>query len=180
MCHLQNHPPNHPAEPPTEPPVDPPVGDPLENAIANGDFAEDLVGWVDESSLSATASVAESGGNRQAQLQPTNEGTARISQEVAVEGGTDYQLTGEIFSAEGAYGYLGVKGFDGKWSEVTAGDNVSGQYTVSFTTAAETQFVTVYAQAYKQQTGLVGLDAIQLLPAGSVPPAEPPVEPPDR
>lgn len=148
------------------------------DTIANGDFSEDLTGWIEESSLSATASVAEVDGNRQAQLQPTNEGTARISQEVAVEGGTDYQLTGQIFSAEGAYGYLGVKGFDGKWSEVTAGDNVSGQYTVSFTTAAQTQFVTVYAQAYKQQTGLVGLDAIQLVPAGSVPPAEPPTDPP--
>ena len=105
-------------------------------------------------------------------------------QQVAVEGGTEYQLTGQIFSADGAYGYLGVKGFDGKWSDVTAGDNVSGQYTVSFTTAADAEFVTIYAQAYKQQNGSVGLDAVQLLPAGSelphdpaAPPAETPAEP---
>jgi len=151
----------------------------LTTTLANGDFSAGLSGWTNESSLSATASVAEVSGNRQAILQPTQEATARISQQVAVEGNTDYQLTGHIFSHDGSYGYLGVKGFDGKWSEVTAGDNASGQYTVSFTTAAETQFVTVYAQAYRQQTGAIGLDAIQLLPAGSEPPADPPAtEPP--
>ena len=156
------------------------------DTLANGDFSAGFSGWVEESSLTASASVAEVNGNPQVILQPTQEGTARISQQVAVEGGTEYQLTGQIVSEDGAYGYLGVKGFDGKWSEVSEGDNVSGQYTVSFTTAADAEFVTVYAQAYKQQTGSVGLDAVQLLPAGSelplppaaTPPEEPPVDPP--
>ncbi|MEC8338177.1 MAG: glycoside hydrolase family 16 protein [Planctomycetota bacterium] len=155
------------------------------DALANGDFSAGLSGWVEESSVTASATVTEVNGNPQLILQPTEEGTARISQQVAVEGGTEYQLTGQIFSADGAYGYLGVKGFDGKWSEVSAGDNVSGQYTVSFTTAADAEFVTIYAQAYKQQNGSVGLDAVQLLPADSElpsdpvePPAETPAEPP--
>ena len=121
------------------------------DTLANGDFSAGLSGWVEESSVAASATVTEVNGNPQLILQPTEEGTARISQQVAVEGGTEYQLTGQIFSADGAYGYLGVKGFDGKWSEVSAGDNVSGQYTVSFTTAADAEFVTIYAQAYKQQ-----------------------------
>jgi hypothetical protein len=148
--------------------------------LANGDFSAGLSGWTNESSLAATASVTEVGGNPQAILQPTAEATARISQQVAVAGNTDYQLSGQIVSEEGAYGYFGVKGFDGKWSEVTAGDNVSGEYTVAFTTAADTAFVTVYAQAYRQQTGAIGLDAIRLVPAASEPPVtEPPVtEPP--
>ena len=169
-----------PTEPPaTEPPAEPPEdGDTAENTIQNGDFSEALSNWVEESSVTASATVAEVNGNPQVILQPTQEGTARISQQVAVEGGTDYRLTGQIVSEDGAYGYLGVKGFDGKWSEVSAGDNVSGQYTVSFTTAADAEFVTVYAQAYKQQTGSVGLDAVQLLPAGSEPPTAPPAEPP--
>ena len=169
-------------EPPaSEPPAsEPPVSEPGANALANGDFSTGLSGWTNESSLAATASVAEVGGNPQAILQPTSEATARISQQVAVAGNTDYQLSGQIVSEEGAYGYFGVKGFDGKWSEVTAGDNVSGEYTVAFTTAADTEFVTVYAQAYRQQTGAIGLDAIRLVPAATEPPAtEPPVtEPP--
>ncbi len=177
-----------PVEPIT-PPVDPPASElpaqppanGTENTLANGDFSAGLSGWVEESSVTASATVAEVNGNPQLILQPTEEGTARISQQVAVEGDTEYQLTGQIFSADGAYGYLGVKGFDGKWSEVSAGDNVSGQYTVSFTTAADAEFVTIYAQAYKQQAGSVGLDAVQLLPADSelpVEPITPPVDPP--
>ncbi len=152
------------------------------DTLANGDFSAGLSNWTEESSLTASASVAEIDGNPQAILQPTGEGTARISQQVAVEGGTDYELTGQIFSEHGAYGYLGAKGFDGKWSEVSVGDNVSGQYTVSFTTAPDAEFVTIYAQAYKQQSGAVGLDAVRLLPAGSEIPAEPetPIVPPEN
>ncbi|MEE2781701.1 MAG: hypothetical protein VX431_05835, partial [Planctomycetota bacterium] len=165
-----------PAEPPTDPPTDPPSVEPTENSVSNGDFTAGLSDWVDESSLTATASAAVVEGNPQALLQPTAEGTARISQQVAVEGGQEYQLTGQIISAGGAYGYLGVKGFDGKWSESTAGDNVSGNYNIAFTTAEGTEFVTVYAQAYKQQTGSIRIDAVSLVPAGSVPPAAPPVD----
>ncbi|MDG2381463.1 MAG: glycoside hydrolase family 16 protein [Pirellulaceae bacterium] len=157
---------------------DPPVNDPVDNAVSNGDFSQDLIGWVDDSSLSASASITEVSGNPQLRLQPTSEGTASISQRVSVEGSTDYRLSGQIFSEEGVYGYFGVKGFDGKWSEVTVGDNVSGEYSLSFTTAADTQFVTLFAQAYKQQIGSVGVDAIYLVPAELAPPTDPPVSDP--
>ena len=123
------------------------------DTIANGDFSTDLSHWVNETSLPASVSVDEIDGNPRAILRPAQDGTARISQQIAVEGDTEYQLKGQIFSEEGVYAYLGVKGFDGKWSELTAGDNRSGEYTVRFTTASDAQLVTVYAQAYKRDFG---------------------------
>ncbi|MEE2781153.1 MAG: hypothetical protein VX431_03035, partial [Planctomycetota bacterium] len=166
-----------PSEPPSsDPPADLPSSEPGGNSVSNGDFTDGLTDWVDESSLTATARIALADENPQALLQPTAEGTARISQQVPVEGGKDYQLIGRIISDGAAYGYLGVKGFDGKWSESTAGDNVSGNYNIPFTTAEGTEFVTVYAQAYKQQIGSIRIDAVSLVPAGSVPPAAPPVD----
>ncbi len=165
---------------PTDPPVtDPPVTDPAGvNVVSNGGFSQNFDDWVDGSSLSAIASIAEVSGDPQLQLQPTFDGTAYVSQRVSVTGDTDYQLSGQIFSEEGVYGYLGVKGFDGKWSEVSAGDNVSGAYTLRFTTAADTQFVTLFAQAYKQQTGRVGIDEVYLAPVDLEPPTDPPVTDP--
>ena len=58
------------------------------DTLANGDFSAGLSGWVEESSVAASATVTEVNGNPQLILQPTEEGTARISQQVAVEGGT--------------------------------------------------------------------------------------------
>ena len=166
--------------PPTDPPVtDPPVTDPpAVNMVSNGDFSQQLTNWGNESSLSADVSITDVNGNPQLQLKPTSDGTAYVTQTISVEGNTEYRLRGQINSEQGVYGYLGVKGFDGRWSEASVGDNVSGEYTLNFTTAADTQFVTLFAQAYKQQIGMVGMDSIYLSPATLDPVTDPPVTDP--
>ncbi len=146
--------------------------DSTENKIFNADFSSNLSGWIDESSHTATAEIELVNGNQKVRLQPTVDGTARITQQVAVEGNTQYQLSGTLFSEGDSYGYIGVKGFDGQWSEETSGDNVSGEYNIIFTTSAETEFINVFAEAYKQQTDAIVIDNFLLTPITSSQPIE--------
>ena len=76
--------------------------------LFNNDFSDGLSGWINESSHTASAEIEVVGGNQKARLQPTVDGTARITQQVAVEGNTQYQLSGTIFSEGDSYGYIGV------------------------------------------------------------------------
>ena len=55
-------------------------------------------GWINESSHSATAEIEPNNDSQKVRLQPTLDGTARITQRVAVEANTQYQLSGTIFS----------------------------------------------------------------------------------
>ena len=147
--------------------------DTTENKIFNADFSSNFSGWIDESSHTASAEIEVVGGNQKARLQPTVDGTARITQQVAVEGNTQYQLSGTIFSEGDSYGYIGVKGFDGKWSQETSGDNVSGEYNIIFTTSAETESINIFAEAYKQQTDAVVIDDFLLTPITGSQPVDP-------
>ena len=107
-------------------------------------------------------------------MKPTLDGTARNTQQVTVEGNTQYQLSGTILSEGDSYGYIGVKGFDGKWSQETSGDSVSGEYKIIFTTSAETESINIFAEAYKQQTDAVVIDDFLLTPITSSQPVDPP------
>ena len=147
--------------------------DTTENKIFNADFSSNFSGWIDESSHTASAEIEVVDGNQKARLQPTVDGTARITQQVAVEGNTQYQLSGTIFSEGDSYGYIGVKGFDGKWSQETSGDNISGEYNIIFKTSAETESINIFAEAYKQQTDAVVIDDFLLTPITGSQPVDP-------
>ncbi|MCP4799240.1 MAG: hypothetical protein GY893_04750, partial [bacterium] len=105
----------------------------MSELLFNNDFSDGLAWWINESSHSATVEIELNNGNQTVRLQPTVDGTARITQRVAVEGNTQYQLSGNIFSERDSYGYIDVEGFDGRWSEDTSGDNASGEYSIIFT-----------------------------------------------
>ena len=141
--------------------------------LLNNEFSDGLSGWIDESSHLATAQIEQRNGNKRARLQPTAEGTARITQRIAVEGNTKYQLSGNIFSEGSSYGYIGIKGFDGKWSEKSTGDNASGEHIIIFTTSAKTEFIDVFAEAYKQQIDPIMIDDFSLIPITDSSPIEP-------
>ena len=82
-----------------------------------------------------------------------------------------------LTSNGGSYGYAGVRGHAGKWSEISVGDNASGRQTLDFVTDANVSEVTVFLQAYRQQTAPVVIDDIRLEPANGTPAPEP-VNPP--
>ena len=65
--------------------------------LFNNDFSDGLSGWINESSHLATAEIELNNGSQKVRLQPTLDGTARITQQVAVEGNTQYQLRDYIF-----------------------------------------------------------------------------------
>ena len=64
--------------------------------LLNNEFSAGLNSWTNESSASASVEIELANGNQRARLQPTDLGTARISQKVAVEGNTQYQLIGNL------------------------------------------------------------------------------------
>ena len=131
--------------------------------LLNNEFSAGLNSWTNESSASGIVDIELVNGNPRARLQPTDVGTARISQQVAVEGNTQYQLIGNLYSEGDSYGFIGVKGFDDKWSQETSGDQVTGEYRIIFTTSAETEYVNIFAEAYKQQIDPVAVDNLRLV-----------------
>ena len=82
-----------------------------------------------------------------------------------------------LTSAGGSYGYGGVRGHAGKWSEISVGDNASGRQTLDFVTGEDVSEVTVFLQSYRQQTAPVVIDDIRLAPSNGTPAPEP-VNPP--
>ena len=110
-------------------------------------------------------------------LTPTDTGTAEIIQRISVTPGTAYRLSFTLSSSSDSYAYAGVRGHAGKWSELSTGENKAGRYTLEFETSSDVSEVTIFAQAYRQQTAPVHIDDIQLALADS-PPLSPEPEPP--
>ena len=100
------------------------MGDSL---LENGDFESDLSGWSDISTAGGKAeAIPGDAGRALLQLSPSAEGTAALLQQVAVDPSTSYRLSFSLTSVGGSYGYAGVRGHAGKWSEISVGDNASG------------------------------------------------------
>ena len=176
-------------EPPTETPIEPPQDQPIEpptetpppsvgdSLLENGDFESDLSGWSDISTAGGKAEAIPGDAGSVLQLSPSAEGTAALLQQVAVDPSTSYRLSFSLTSVGGSYGYAGVRGHAGKWSEISVGDNVSGQQTLDFVTDADVTEVTVFLQAYRQQTAPIVIDDIRL-EANNGTPAPEPINPP--
>ena len=144
--------------------------------LANGDFSEGLAGWIVQATETAHVEVIDVG-DPGVLLTPTDTGTAEIIQRVPVSPGTAYRLSFTLNSSSDSYAYAGVRGHAGKWSELSTGENKAGRYSLEFETSADVSEVTIFAQAYRQQTAPVSIDDIQLTLAAS-PPLSPEPEPP--
>ena len=176
-------------EPPTETPIEPPQDQPIEpptetpppsvgdSLLENGDFESDLSGWSDISTAGGKAEAISGAAGNVLQLSPSAEGTAALLQQVAVDPSTSYRLSFSLTSTGGSYGYAGVRGHAGKWSEISVGDNTSGLQTLDFVTDADVTEVTVFLQAYRQQTVPIVMDDIRL-EANNGTPAPEPINPP--
>ncbi len=180
--------PEPPGEPekPQEPPVDsePPSGGP--SLVTNGDFEDRLNGWTDNSTAGGRAETIGTGDGNALQLTPSADGTAALLQALEVEPGRDYRLTFRLTSEGGSYAYAGVRGHEGRWSEVSVGDNRTGRQTLEFRTGEDVSEVTLFVQAFRQQTAPVLMDDLRVELVSDAPdtdpvdpPVDPPVEPPD-
>ncbi|MDA7993558.1 MAG: carbohydrate binding domain-containing protein, partial [Pirellulales bacterium] len=176
-------------EPPTETPIEPPQDQPIEpptetpppsvgdSLLENGDFESDLSGWSDISTAGGKAEAIPGDAGSVLQLSPSAEGTAALLQQVAVDPSTSYRLSFSLTSVGGSYGYAGVRGHAGKWSEISVGDNASGLQTLDFVTDADVSEITVFLQAYRQQTTPIVIDDIRLEANNGTPTPEP-INPP--
>ncbi|MCK4617071.1 MAG: carbohydrate binding domain-containing protein, partial [Pirellulales bacterium] len=176
-------------EPPTETPIEPPQDQPIEpptetpppsvgdSLLENGDFESDLSGWSDISTAGGKAETIPGAAGSVLQLSPSAEGTAALLQQVAVDPSTSYRLSFSLTSVGGSYGYAGVRGHAGKWSEISVGDNASGLQTLDFVTDADVSEITVFLQAYRQQTAPIVIDDIRLEANNGTPTPEP-INPP--
>ena len=170
--------PENPQEPPTDPA--PPSGG--ESLLTNGDFEDQLSGWTDISTAGGQAETIRLDDGSALQLTPTADGTATLLQQVAVQPGSSYRLSFSLTSDGGSYGYAGVRGHAGRWSEVSAGDNVTGRQTLDFTTDENVSEVTVFIQAFRQQTAPIAIDDLRVELVTDTPdtePVDPPIVPPD-
>ncbi|OUV71543.1 MAG: hypothetical protein CBC98_08275, partial [Planctomycetaceae bacterium TMED138] len=154
--------------------------------LSNGDFSEGLTDWIVQATETAQVEVVNVG-DPGVLLTPTDTGTAEIIQQVSVTPGTAYRLSFTLNSSSDSYAYAGVRGHAGKWSELSTGENTAGRYSLEFETSSDVSEVTIFAQAYRQQTAPVSIDDIQLTLANSPPvspepepPQETPVEPPQE
>ena len=144
--------------------------------LANGDFSEGLTDWIVQATETAQVEVINVG-DPGVLLTPTDTGTAEIIQRVPVSPGTAYRLAFTLNSSSDSYAYAGVRGHAGKWSELSTGENKAGRYSLEFETSSDVSEVTIFAQAYRQQTAPVSIDDIQLTLADS-PPVQPEPKPP--
>jgi len=108
-----------------------------DSLLTNGDFESELSGWSNISSAGGNAETIPGGAGSVLRLTPSAEGTAALLQQVAVDPSTSYRLSFSLTSAGGSYGYAGVRGHAGKWSEISVGDNASGRQTLDFVTDAK-------------------------------------------
>ncbi|MDA7938417.1 family 16 glycosylhydrolase [Pirellulales bacterium] len=166
-------PPETPPEPTPEPPIETPPPIPGNSLLTNGDFESALSGWNNISTAGGNAETIPGGAGSVLQLTPSAEGTAALLQQVAVDPSTSYRLSFSLTSAGGSYGYAGVRGHAGKWSEISVGDNVSGRQTLDFVTDANVSEVTVFLQAYRQQAAPIVVDDIRLEASNGTPAPEP-------
>ncbi|MFL2860990.1 MAG: hypothetical protein ACJ0BJ_00140 [Pirellulales bacterium] len=137
-----------------------------------------LSGWSNISSAGGNAETIQGDSGSVLRLTPSAEGTASHScNRSQLIPATSYRLSFSLTSAGGSYGYAGVRGHAGKWSEISVGDNASGRQTLDFVTDANVSEVTVFLQAYRQQTAPVVIDDIRLEATNGTPAPEP-VNPP--
>ena len=165
--------PETPPEATPEPPIETPPPIPGDSLLTNGDFESALSGWSNISSAGGNAETIPGGAGSVLRLTPSAEGTAALLQQVAVDPSTSYRLSFSLTSAGGSYGYAGVRGHAGKWSEISVGDNVSGRQTLDFVTDANVSEVTVFLQAYRQQAAPIVVDDIRLEASNGTPAPEP-------
>ena len=165
--------PETPPEATPEPPIETPPLIPGDSLLTNGDFESALSGWSNISSAGGNAETIPGGAGSVLRLTPSAEGTAALLQQVAVDPSTSYRLSFSLTSAGGSYGYAGVRGHAGKWSEISVGDNVSGRQTLDFVTDANVSEVTVFLQAYRQQAAPIVVDDIRLEASNGTPAPEP-------
>ena len=125
--------------------------------ITNGGFENNLTGWNCDGTYSVD-SVAASG-THGVRLTPSATVTSVCSQTVSVVSGKQYTLSAKLKS-NGAYISVGVK----NGAEVTS--NASTFTSTSLPVTATASTITVYVQAYKQQTGDTWADDVSLIAAG--------------
>ena len=142
--------------------------------VLNGDFETGSVApWIDDSTGNASTSLVEEAGDRAALLAPADDGNARLVQAVPVSSNTDYFLSAEIES-RGATAVVGVKGHQGKWTQIE-----SAELPMTFRTAAGVTEIEIYLQAWKRQTGGVTIDDVVLSDGTAPPPPPSPSPTPD-
>jgi len=133
------------------------------NLVANGNFATgDLTNWSCAGTTAVNTAAAAAGDTYGAALTASNSTTAQCSQTITgLTPGASYSLSAEVESATaGVYGYLGNQ---------TAGTQQGGApstwttYTVPVT-APSSGSITIYLQVYKEQTGTVYFDNVNLTP----------------
>jgi len=130
------------------------------NLLTNGNFATGSFGtaWSCTGTASVQSGAGDGGGNA-ALLTPTGTTTAQCSQTVSgLAAGTTVTLSGYVStSATSTYGYIGFTG-----GNQVGGNTASySEYTTTMTVPSNGT-VTVYLQAYKQQTGTVDFSNISL------------------
>lgn len=141
--------------------------------VVNGDFETRSVSpWIDDSTGNASANLIEEAGDHAALLAPADDGNARLIQVVPVSSDTEYFLDAAIES-RGATAVVGVKGHQGKWTQLE-----SAELPLTFRTSAGVTEIEIYLQAWKRQTGGVLIDDV-VLSDGTEPPPPSPTPTPD-
>ncbi|MCH9719370.1 MAG: family 16 glycosylhydrolase [Actinomycetia bacterium] len=145
------------AEPTTEPsPSEEPTPQPTLTApsslqIENPDFDNGLDGWQDGSDSNAAATVSTG----VLTLAPAADGTARVSQQVAVEPNSTYTIFLDRAAPAGdAAAYVKVKGHQGKWTEA------EDDSRLVFTTGDVTE-ISLSVHAWKGQQSAARVDGVR-------------------
>lgn len=127
------------------------------NLVSNGGFENGLTGWSCDGGAVAD-STQNSAGSASVKLTPSATVTSVCNQVVTVVPGTTYTLSASLKSA-GATVTLGVK----NGADVSASGAAFTSKSLTFT--ATSSSITVYVQAYKQQTGNAWADQVSLVAA---------------
>ncbi len=112
-------------------------------------------GWTCTTGTAVATGQAATG-TYSAALTPSDTTTATCSQSVSVTAGHTYTLSAQLKSSSGAYIYVGGTGYGSAFS--TAGSYQLQSVMITPTSTS----LTVYVQAYKQQTGSTYADDVSL------------------
>lgn len=129
------------------------------NLVLNGDFDDGISHWTP----SGDATIQ----NGQAFLSSGLK-TDTLSQKIQVKGGKTYTLSADIQSS-GAQLSIGVKDYNGRYTNIHKTINQSGTVTLTFTTAKHIQEIELYAEVlrYQSDKNPVILDHIVLKEGGT-------------
>lgn len=144
-----------PTPTPTRTPTPTPGGNP--NLVSNPGFESDLTGWTCSGGFAAETANPRTGA-KNLRLTPSATVISRCEQTITVQPNSSYTLRAYI-KTTGIYAYVGAVGFTEQGSNPAA----YTQYTVNFTTGASQTSVTIYLQAWKQQTGSAFIDDVSLI-----------------